>query len=239
MRISTSAAVLAALFFLINPGPADAQNTSGVFGPSVKEGDRGIEYRTSYDSDSDGFAHRLHYQEALNSKWRWRVLAQTRTTEDSDFDFNYVRGELVWDITDESRFWQTGMRFEARIRDRGRPADIGVHWTNQFQLSPNWQARLIALSYVFVGDDAPGGIGISTRANLSYAFNDRQKFGVEMFSSYGTTDDFADFDEQAHQLGPFTTLSFDDDWSLFAGALFGLTDRTADSELRLWLSRDF
>ena len=45
--------------------------------------------------------------------------------------------------------------------------------------------------------------------------------------------------DSRYQLGPFTAFSFENGWSLFAGALFGLTDATRDSDLRIWLTRRF
>jgi hypothetical protein len=239
LRVTKSAAVLAALFFLIGTENAVAQNTGGVFSPAVDEGHRSAQYRLGFDPDSDAFAQRFHYQQSLNGEAMWRVLAQARKTPDSDVDFDFVQGELFWDITNESRYWRTGMRFDVRIRDRGRPATVGVHWMNQFQLAPDWQARLVALTFVDIGDGAADGVGLQTRANVTYTVSDKQSAGLEMFSAYGTTDNFADLDEQRHQLGPFTNVSFGDGWSLFAGALFGLTGATPDTELRLWLTRGF
>lgn len=150
-----------------------------------------------------------------------------------------MQAELVWDITDASDNWQTGMRFDFRIRDRGRPARGAVSWMNQFRLGSGWSARLLGITSFEIGSGAQSGLGIQTRANLYRSFASRQRVGIEMFSNYGTTSDLVGLDDQRHQLGPFTSIAMSGGWNVFAGALFGLTDTAPDSELRLWIGRSF
>ena len=63
--------------------------------------------------------------------------------------------------------------------------------------------------------------------------------GVELFNAYGSTDEILDLDKQGHSIGPFASFPVSDNFSLFTGALFGLTDASADAELRLWITRGF
>ncbi|MEM7082108.1 MAG: hypothetical protein AAF465_05200 [Pseudomonadota bacterium] len=234
-RQAIATSVLIWLFLPI----AQAQNTGGVFGPVVKEGHRSIQYRAAFVDDTNGFAQRLHYQQALDSRLMWRVVAQTRKTASRDFDFDYVQGELFWDITDQSADWQTGVRFDVRVRDSGRNETIGVNWMNQFRLANQWQARALLLTTVDLGSGGRDGVGLQTRANLYRTLDDNRQFGIELFSDFGSTSDFADGDEQRHALGPFANLPLSNGWSLFAGALFGLTDPVADSDIRVWATRAF
>ena len=131
---TTLIAGLAAGFLLVAL-PAAGQNTSGVFSPVVDEGHRSMQYRSAYDSDTYGFAQRLHYQQSINDDLRWRIILQTRKNDDSRFDTDYVRGELLWQLADPRPGWQHALRFDARIRTEGRPAAVAVHWANQFALS--------------------------------------------------------------------------------------------------------
>lgn len=218
-----------------------AQNTGGVFPPGVNEGHQSVQYRLAFVDDSDAFAQRIHYEKSLDSKYMWRVIAQTRKTGESEFDFDFVQGELFWDITDDSsRFWQTGLRFDVRLRDSDRSETIGLNWMNQFRLSNGWQARLLALTTVDIGSEGRDGIGVQTRANLFKTRPDRKQFGLELYSSYGTTSDFADFDDQRHTLGPYAVVPVGNNgWNVFAGALFGLTDPSPDADLRIWVTRNF
>ncbi|MFK8029333.1 MAG: hypothetical protein AB8G18_03775 [Gammaproteobacteria bacterium] len=226
------------LFF---PVKSAAQNTGGVFGPVVNEGHQSVQYRLAFIDDSDGFAQRIHYEKALDSKYMWRVIGQTRKTGSSDFDFDYVQGELFWDVTDDtSRFWQSGLRLDVRVRDGNRNETIGLNWMNQFQLSNGWQARLLALTSVDIGSGARDGAGLQTRGNLFKTLPDRKQIGLELYSSYGTTSDFADFDDQRHTLGPFAVIPVGSNgWSIFAGALFGLTESSPDADIRFWVTRNY
>lgn len=232
--------MLAAL--IIASGTANdalAQITGGVFSPVVTEGHRSAEYRLAFDPDTDAFAQRLHYQAAIDSRFMLRVVVQTRKTADSDADFDFVQGELSWDRSDGEQVWQTGIRIDARVRDRGRPGTLGVNWANQFTLSEQWRARLSLLTAFNVGGSGSDGIALGTRANLYRDLPGGLQAGLEMFSAYGTSSDFADFDEQRHALGPFLSRPLGDRWGVFAGALFGFTNVTPDINLRLRLVRQF
>ncbi|MEO1576420.1 MAG: hypothetical protein AAFU65_15845, partial [Pseudomonadota bacterium] len=59
--------------------------------------------------------------------------------------------------------------------------------------------------------------------------------GLESFQRYGSTAKINEWDQQGQQFGPFWMHRFDNGVMFFAGALFGLTDASADTEYRLWL----
>ena len=46
-------------------------------------------------------------------------------------------------------------------------------------------------------------------------------------------------EDQEHQIGPVAVWRLNEDWSLYTGALFGATDATPDSELRLRVTRAY
>ncbi len=225
--------------FCVSAPLAAAQNTGGVFPPIVNEGHKSAQYRITYDPDSEGLSQRVHYQQSINGNLMWRGLVSARKTADSDVDFDFIQAELFWELSDDEDDWKTGFRFDARIRDDDRPGLIGVHWTNQFPVTENWFGRFVALSASDIGDDARDGVFIQTRGNLFTRLDGGQTVGVELFNSYGSTDNFLDLDKQGHQLGPFASFPISDDMSVFTGALFGLTEASADAELRFWISRAF
>ena len=218
---------------------ATAQNTGGIFPPMVNEGHKSAQYRVTYNPDTEGLSQRLHYQQAINGDLMWRGLVSARKTGESDVDFDFIQAELFWELSDDDDAWKTGLRFDARIRDDDRPGLVGVHWTNQFPVTDNWYGRFVALSAVDIGDDARDGIFLQTRGNLFTRLETGQTIGVELFNSYGSTDNFLDLDKQGHQIGPFASFPVNEDWSLFTGALFGLTDASANAELRFWITRGF
>ena len=218
---------------------ATAQNTGGIFPPMVNEGHKSAQYRVTYNPDTEGLSQRLHYQQAINGDLMWRGLVSARKTGESDVEFDFIQAELFWELSDDDDAWKTGLRFDARIRDDDRPGLVGVHWTNQFPVTDNWYGRFVALSAVDIGDDARDGIFLQTRGNLFTRLETGQTIGVELFNSFGSTDNFLDLDKQGHQIGPFASFPVNEDWSLFTGALFGLTDASADAELRFWITRGF
>ncbi len=231
-------AILATAFAATTP-LAMAQNTGGIFPPMVNEGHKSAQYRVSYDPDSEGLSQRVHYQQAINGNLMWRGLVSARKTDESDVDFDFVQAELFWELSDDDDAWKTGFRFDARIRDDDRPGLIGIHWTNQFPITENWNGRFVALSAFDVGNDARDGVFLQTRGNLFTRLESGQTVGVELFNAYGSTNEILDLDKQGHSIGPFASFPVSDRFSLFTGVLFGLTDASADAELRLWITRGF
>lgn len=240
MGYTKFAAVAAIMLLFLAPLDSQAQATGGVFGPVVRDGHRSLQYRAAYDPDSYAFAHRFHYQQALNGDLMWRAIVQARKTSDSDLDYDFFQGELFWDLTkDDAAAWQTGLRFDVRVPDEGRPSIIGANWMNQFTLSNDWKARLLVLGAFEVGSDARDGVLLQTRANLWKSLPNRSTYGIELFSVYGGTSDIVGFDDDQHAIGPFMTIPLSRNWAMFAGALFALDGDAPDSNLRLWLGRRF
>lgn len=216
-----------------------AQNTGGVFGPVIDEGDSGWEYRGSYNPDDGDYNQRLHYQRAINGALRWRVTGQLRSTDESDFDLDYVRGELVWQVTPDAQTYQSGFRFDGRYRFEDRPGDVTVHWTNQWKHIEDWTLRFIISATRQVGNDPADGILIQARSSATTSITDGPKLGLEWFGEFGSTEAWLDLDEQEHQIGPVAVWGLNEDWSLYTGALFGATDVSPDSELRLRVTRAY
>lgn len=228
---------------LVIPTSVWAQNTSGVHSPVVKEGERSIQYRLGVEPDDDEgetkIKHRLHYQQAISGDLRWRVIGQTRTTDSSDFDLDFLRAELLWELSDNTDPFKTGLRFDGRIRDDNRPEEFAVNWTNRVTLPSGWDFRGIIIASKQTGDNADDGVGLSTRARISKKIESGQTFGVDLFSDYGNTGNIAELSEQEHLLAPFASTKITESVTLFGGPQFGLTDASPDFEFRLWLNRGF
>jgi len=214
-----------------------AQNTGGIFGPIVNDGHSLWQYRVTSDPDSNGLAQRFHYESALSGSTMWRVIAQARKTNDSDADFDFVQGEWFWQITPDGETWQRGLRVDARVRGDGRPGLLGLHFMNQFALSPQWWARVVLLSNIDVGDGARDGLNLEIRSVVAYRPTSNTQVGLELFNALGSTDKFVDVGDQRRQVGPFLTQNFGEGWQIFAGALFGATDATPDTNVRFWLTK--
>lgn len=216
-----------------------AQTTSGIFGPVVKEGSSSAQYRAAFDPDSDSFAQRIHYQQAFNDDLQWRLLAQIKKTTSDSTDLDFIRGELTWQLSQNDSDWQYGFRFDYRINDGDRPDSISANFTNQFKISPKLSARAILLTRVDLGSDAEDGVFLGTRARFRYRLNESVQTGLEMFSSYGSTEDLRGANEQRHQIGPYAIVKLPNRWQATFSILGGLTDSTPDTNLRLFLGRSF
>lgn len=216
-----------------------AQNTSGVFGPVIDADDHGWEYRGSYSADDGDYNQRFHYQRAINGDLRWRIVGALRTTDDSDFDPDFARAELVWQVSPDQQLYQTGFRFDARYRFDDRPGDLTVHWTNQWKQIDDWTLRFVVGATKQISNDPADGILIQTRAAATTSLTNGPKIGLEWFAEYGSTDDWLGLDDQEHQVGPVAVWTLNPDWSLYTGALFGATDVTPDAELRFRVSRAY
>ena len=123
-----------ALPFVLIPAFGLAQNTGGIFPPMVDDGHASLQYRATYGVEAKTVAQRLHYQQAINDTFMWRILFQTRHNEAKPVEFQFAQGELFWDFTSKDAIWKSGVRFDARIRGSGDSGQVGLHWTNQFNV---------------------------------------------------------------------------------------------------------
>jgi len=216
-----------------------AQNTGGVFGPTVNEHYSAIQYRSAFDRENNTFAQRLHYEETLNGDFMWRTVVGTRKTRASDFDFEFFQAELFWDLSDDHDRYRTGLRCDLHLNDDHRPHFFGLHWMHQYQLEEDWSLRFLTMSTVDFGQNARDGIFLQARASVTYRFDKHLSLGAEWYDSFGSTEDLLGFSDQINQLGPVANYSFDNGYSVYGGVLFGLSERSSDSQFRLWLTRVF
>ncbi|MEL6245299.1 MAG: hypothetical protein AAFQ85_08120 [Pseudomonadota bacterium] len=212
---------------------AAAQSTGGVFGPVVDASDEAWDFRVSYDPDSENTALRLHYQRAINSDLRWRVIGQVRSTETSDFDPDHLTAQLLWQVTPDLQAYQSGLRFDGRYRFDDRPGQFTIHWVHQWRQVDHWTLRFISGATLEIGDGAQDGLAIQTRTSAMRSLNSGPKLGAELFSQYGSTTDWLDFEDQRHQAGPVAVWSLGEGWGLYTGALLGVSEAAPDATFRV------
>jgi len=238
MRYFISAAFLALLSFFILATSAQAQNTGGVFPPGFGVNHESVQYRIAYNTETDDFANRIHYQKSIDEKRLWRVLVQTREGPDSDFDFDFFQAEIFWELGNTNSKWRKALRFDGRLRDNDRPAQIGINFPNQFNLGDGWSTRVVALSNYQFGDNSSDGIGLAGRANIAKKLKSGPSLGIEYFGNYGTTQNFS-VGKFGQTIGPFASTKLAGNTSIFAGVQFGITAPAANRDLRLWLTQRF
>lgn len=227
--------ILVLSHILMGMPKAAAQNTGGVSGPVINAGHSAVQYRATYTPDSEGLAQRVHYESAIDGSRMLRVIAATRKTSDSDVDFDYVEGELFWQISDDAAFWQTGLRFDGRIRGEGRPGSVGVNWLNQWKLADDITTRFTVIASTNVGNNATDDVFLRTRGAVMKALDSGASIGFEFYNSYGATSQINDFDDQSHTIGPALTIPVGNGFSIYTGAQFGVTDAAENTALRFRL----
>lgn len=219
--------------------PATAANTTGVFGPIVNAGHSAFEYRGTFDLGNDNLAQRIHYQQSLNEDFMWRTVLATRTTVDSEFDFDFFQAELFWDLSEDGDAWRTGLRFDLLLGNEDRANLFGVHWTNQYNFNDDWSARFLAMTTLDFGENAREGIFLQTRASITRRVTEALSVGAEVYNVYGQAENFVGFVDQSHQIGPVVTYTLEDQWTIYGGVLFGLSERDSEPQLRLWITKAF
>ncbi|MBY0423718.1 MAG: hypothetical protein K2Q06_15545 [Parvularculaceae bacterium] len=225
---------------LSSAAPAVAQNTSTVFNPEVDGDDRAVELRSTFstgdDGDGDALATRLHFQEPLSESLRLRLIAQARKPNDGSFEPDFVRAELLWQLTRDGAPWATGLRFEAMARNGARPDEVGLHWVNQFRPAENLRLRAHVYFGRQFGTRGLDGLRMTSRASIKYDFG-AVGAGFEHYASYGSTAEFLPLRRQSHDFGP--TVSFDvaDDLAINAGLLFGMTEASDKLQLRFTIAK--
>lgn len=235
--------LLLSFLIIFIAAPAAAQNTSGVHSPVVNEGHKSFEYRLGFSLDDEGedfrMKHRFHYQQSINGDFRWRVIGQTRKSSDSDFDLDFLRAELLWELTEDDDVYKTGLRFDGRVRDDNRPEQFAVNWIHRYSLPGGWDLRGILIGTKQTGDNARDGIGLESRARIARKIASGQTIGIDMFSSYGYTGNIGNFNEQEHVISPFISTKIAEGVTLFGGPQIGISEAAPKLEARLWVTRGF
>ena len=226
------------LIFVLSALPAMAQNTGGIFPPDINEGHRSAQYRIAGNLDTNTFAHRLHYQQAVNGDVMWRLIGQTKETDRSDFDFDFVQAELFWQISPDEKAYRSALRFDVRLRDDNRPHHLGLNLSQQWDFALGWTARIVALSAVQFGDNNAKGISLSPRAHLSRKLDNGFNIGLEYYGNFGTTENFS-VSKTGQAAGPFISTKIAEKTSVIAGVQFGLNDAAPNTDLRLWMTQGF
>ncbi|MBB5519335.1 hypothetical protein [Amphiplicatus metriothermophilus] len=225
---------------------ARAQNTSGVSNADVKAGDRAVEYRAAFAPAHDGreaaFAHRLHYQHSFNDSWRARVIVSQRKRGDGDLDFRSATLDARWQfLEDEEAGWDSAFNFDVVIPDDGDgPGRVRVGWLAKVEPGEGpWELRGNLYAGREYGDRARDGLTLETRFEATRGFGDGFRFGAQMFNDYNATADLGGFDDQRHQLGFVAKGKIARGLKYEAGALFGLSARAPDADMRFFLSYGF
>jgi len=217
-----------------------------VFGPNVSAGHKSVQIRSAYAPSqsrrSDGLAARIHYQQAVNSALRWRLIVQGSDVPSGQFESNFLQAELQWNFSKPtaSSSWSQGLRADYRLTEGDNGADqFGLNYTVQNDFAPRWRAIGVLLANYQLGSEAADGTAFETRASIGFKLANGFNLALESFNGYGRSGNNGNFDEQNHRLGPALSGKLSANIGFYAGALFGISDAARNADYRLWFSHSF
>ena len=212
-----------------------AHNTGGVLGPVIDMGHEAIQWRTSLDPNTGQGATRVHYERAISDSLLPRIVAQFYTANDDAFQADYIQAELFWQHNETGRII-TGLRGDLRLRNGDRPHLIGLNWMAQAAITATLSTRFSVIMNTDYGPDATQDITLGLRSQATYTLSAPLSIGLETYSTLGAVGETTVWDDQTHQVGPFITRKLTDNYSVFTGTLFGLTDANDATIFRFWLT---
>lgn len=224
--------------------PAFSQIASGVPGATVKDGEKFLQYRIAIDVEDDStgqaaFAQRVMYRQAINDRVSVRGSIQSLRTSDSDFDFDYAKVEVTWQITPEAQRYQTGLRLDLRARANNRADHIGLNWAHQMSFKDGWRARGALSGTLQVSDKTSDNIAFGGSAQLSRKLDSGVRLGVHGFSSFGDSHGLLLLKRSSTVAGPFIAFKLSETVPVMIGTLHGVTHNARDDQIRLFIGKNF
>lgn len=229
----------AALGVLMSLQEAGAQSLAAVPHPDVSAADRNVDYRAGYALPDDGrtarFGQRLHFQQALNDRWRLRLLVQQGERADGVVVTQFVSPQAQYQLakSEKTGGWDSAVRVDGFIPVDGRPGRARIGIFNAFALGAGAEARSSVFLAREIGARAQGGVQIEAREELSFIAAPKTRVGVQLFHGLNSTARIGGFDDQRHQLGVFARSKVARRIGVEAGWLFGLSDAAPDADLRV------
>lgn len=236
--------LLSILVWSVLTSVAVASNTSGVFGPVVNSNDHGTQYRAAAVVDGDGsddfdWRQRFHYEKAVSGNLRLRGVLATRETSGSEMDFDFARFEAVWQVTPDDQNYQSGVRFEARLRGDGRANEVRANWINQWSFGDGWRARAILMNTYQVAQRTNEELQFAGRFGLSRKTPSGVRVGVHSFIDFGDAGGIRILNGNEAEAGPFVSFDLSDSVDIYIGTLHGFTDSSEDNQVRLFIGKSF
>ncbi|HAY06901.1 MAG TPA: hypothetical protein PKV67_11410 [Hyphomonas sp.] len=243
--VKAHVALIACLTF---PALAWGQSLTGNVGSAgISAGDRSVEARAGVDHEGN-LASRFHYDQALSDWYQLRVIAAFAKPEGGDLDFSGMTLEnwLQWsEEGDDQSGFNGGLRFAYTFADSGGPDEAAVRFTLTDRFAGAWEWRANAIAEVETGGGREDGVALQTRLQLTRAIDvdlfgtPKWRFGAELFSEYGNTEDIPGFGQQAHQAGPVVKAEWDNGIFVQAAVRTGLTDGADDLMGKIFIGREF
>jgi hypothetical protein len=222
----------------IGTAPASAQNLTGIMGPVVKENQSSVEIRTAIVTELDGVpnrrAARIHYQRSLSGSVALRGVVQGLDDRRNGFRMNALQGEILWQITHDSRPLQFAVRADARLGWNGLPDAIALNGASEYRINQRWSVRTQVRSIKLIGSGASQALQWQTRGSVMYSLK-----GADVaFDYFGSHGSFGDDARDAAQVGPAIAVPAGP-FYVRGGLLVRVGGAVPANEARLWMGYRF
>lgn len=231
---------------LLAPQRAEASHT--IYSPIVEEGEFAIEYRGHHDFDGDeamdgGEKHKFELEYAPTARWKTELLGEFEKEPGESLEATEVAWENLFQLTEQGKYWADfGMvaEYEHALEDDEADAiELGFLAEKQFATS-------IATFNLLAEQALEGDEKTELEYKFRWRYRQSQQFepGVEVYGELGEWGEFGSADDHPLQVGPsmLGKLRQGDSHHAFkyeAALLFGLTDASPDTTLRLQLEYEF
>lgn len=245
---SRLAITIAVLAFSAGQGLASA--AEALITPDIEVGEREIEVGIGI-ADEDGERNSglaIGFGAGIANRWASEIGVEFEKEDGDDFEFSGVEWEnrigLIVD-EDEPMALSLLVGFE-------RPRERAEGWSSTLGLlSESTPGRFLVNANLLLtrtwdeadsGGEEPGGTTLGYQWRSLYRYSHRIYYGLWGMGDLGRWNDWADKEEQSHQLGPAIygrlklggqRLNYD------VGLLFGLTNGAPERGLRLKLEYEF
>lgn len=229
-------------------GAAHAQSLTGNVGSAnIGAGEQSVEGRVGIE-ESGNAQGRFHYEYGFSDWYQLRTIAAFRKPEDGDWTFSGLTFENWFQWSEEGadrKGFNGGARLAYTFSDDNRPDTLAFRVTITDRFAGVWEWRTNLIAETAVNDPGSDGAELESRFQLTRAIPHRSfgaqswRVGAELFSEYGTTNELASLDAQAHQMGPVVKAEWSNGISLQAAVRAGLTEGSDDLMAKIFIGREF
>jgi len=233
-------AIVSGLFALLAPAGASAQSAATIPGPRISKG-TALNYAAGFaqDTDQDAYAIRLALRHAVSDRLRFSTLVFCND-RGGEFRYRHLTLEAMYQFISSEQAWNSALQFRGRLADGNDGADrVRVAWLNSWPIGQAAELRLIGLAAQEFGPSRKSGLSLETRAEMSWPAWSGERFGIQLFNKYGTTEKFGAFDTQQHSFGGVIKGDLSHDLSYRINILSGLSEAAPDFELRAAIGHKF
>ncbi len=227
--------IITLLFAIVMTPNVHGQNDGLVFGPEVNAREANIDFRTAYNAGEEIWVYRNHVQYSFSDSFNLRGITQHRINSSDQWDFRYFRVEGLWQfLEDETAGWDSALRFELEIAEGDNlPSRVRLAWSGSYDIDDYWQVRGNFLTGYRIGPNSPSGALVEVRSQISRKLNKNFGLAVDYFGNMNDTEAFGNWESQRHQLGPTLSIQCNENISIIAGVLFGISRDASNKEFRL------